>query len=107
MNQEVRIMNLEQLSVDSYTIPIYQRNFAWGEEEISQLINDIAESLGNNDIRYHIGSLVVIERGKNNYEVIDGQQRLTVLALISSILGLKSTLDLHYDSRPEAEEFLK
>jgi len=66
----------------SYLIPMYQRNYAWREGEITQLIRDIADVL--EDARcYYIGTLVVFEREGNVYETIDGQQRLTTLFLLA------------------------
>jgi uncharacterized protein with ParB-like and HNH nuclease domain len=62
-----------------------QRNYAWDEGEITQLIQDVIDYLpaGRN---YYIGTLVVFERteGKRTvYETIDGQQRLTTLSVPS------------------------
>ncbi|MDR2972022.1 MAG: DUF262 domain-containing HNH endonuclease family protein [Bacteroidales bacterium] len=99
--------NISTILQNKYVVPLYQRNFAWEDEEISQLLQDIYESFkkapyGN----YYIGSLVVIKRKNGNYEVIDGQQRLTAITLISKVLdsGIKDP-KLFYDSRPEVEAF--
>lgn len=71
---------------DSYDIPIYQRNYAWGSSEIQQLIDDIADYAYKNKQdragRYYIGTLVVHQRLNHKYEVVDGQQRLTTLFLM-------------------------
>ena len=32
---------IAQIWEDKYVVPLYQRNFAWGEEQIGQLIQDI------------------------------------------------------------------
>lgn len=67
---------------DQYIIPIYQRNYAWSQDEISLLINDILEAREKNMSKnYYIGSLIVYKRD-GDYEVIDGQQRLTTLKLL-------------------------
>lgn len=66
-----------------YEIPLYQRAFAWTEKEIKQLIEDIFDFNGDN---YFIGSLVVA-KNERNYEVIDGQQRLTALYIILSCIN--------------------
>ena len=95
----VEILNVEQIFQAKYVVPIYQRNFAWVEEQICQLLQDIRESI--NDQQYYIGSLVVLRRQDGTFEVIDGQQRLTTLALLSYVLQLKIETDIHYDSRPE------
>lgn len=89
-----------------YVIPLYQRNFAWRQEQIEQLLQDIYEAFQNNRAgHYFIGSLIVLKRNNGDFEVIDGQQRLTTLSLITKILGINREPRLFYDSRPEVEEF--
>lgn len=76
------------LAEDSYLIPMYQRNFAWEEGEIRQLIRDVIDSLQERR-PYYMGSLVVSERdsrGPRVFEIIDGQQRVTTLALLACYL---------------------
>lgn len=68
-----------------YTIPLYQRDYAWEEKQIVQLIEDIDDV--NIDENYYIGSLIVANRN-GSYEVVDGQQRLTTLFLLLSYLNL-------------------
>ncbi|MBA6315172.1 DUF262 domain-containing protein [Cellulophaga baltica] len=73
-----------------YTIPVYQRNYAWEERQIRQLIKDIIDSLNNNNTKkYYIGTLIVDKTEVGNeklLETIDGQQRLTTLNIISIVL---------------------
>ncbi len=73
---------------ERYIIPMYQRNYAWEEGEITQLIEDVLDYLKDNNERYyHIGSLVVFKRTHTGeFEVIDGQQRLTTLSLLIAYL---------------------
>lgn len=93
---------------NKYIIPLYQRNFAWRREQIEQLLQDIYAAFKQNpNGHYYIGSLVALKRSNGDYEVIDGQQRLTVLSLIVKILGINDEPRLFYDSRPEVEEFFK
>ncbi len=96
-----------------YIVPLYQRNFAWGEPEITQLLQDLYESY-QSERPYFVGSIIVLNRksGTNRMlEVIDGQQRLTVITLLLKVLGknylpqLMATR-LQYDSRDEVSEFL-
>lgn len=96
---------ISQIWDDNYVVPIYQRNYAWGEEQISQLLQDIYDASQNEDSNYFIGSLVVLLRTDGVFEVIDGQQRLTTLHLICKKLGILKLSHLSYDSRPEVEEF--
>lgn len=108
---------------DCYVIPVYQRNYAWGEKEINQLIQDIFdyafdEQKSNQD--YYIGTLVVYERGMDHeilFETIDGQQRLTTLSLVLSALhrefrgSIKNPISynfsLEFDSRKKSSATLK
>ena len=99
---------LADIFADKYTIPLYQRNFAWRTEEIHQLLQDIDEACRKNpNGNYYIGSLVVMKRHNGDYEVIDGQQRLTVVSMIAILLGQLSRPVLFYDSRPEVQEFFE
>ena len=99
---------LADIFIDKYTIPLYQRNFAWRREEIHQLLQDIHEACRKNPRgNYYIGSLVVMKRHNGDYEVIDGQQRLTVISLIAILLGKLARPVLFYDSRPEVQEFFE
>ena len=89
-----------------YVVPLYQRNFAWRQEQIEQLLQDVYVAFLNNpQSHYFIGSLIVLKRSNGEYEVIDGQQRLTTLSLITRIMGIDKEPRLYYDSRPEVEAF--
>ena len=94
-----------------FVVPLYQRNFAWGEIEITQLLQDLYENY-KSGTPYFVGSIVFIDRKTDGrIEVIDGQQRLTVLTLLLNVLGkdLISHLyspRLEYDSRDEVMEYL-
>ena len=105
--KDAEVLSVENIFKDKYIIPLYQRNFAWGEEQISRLLQDIYESMRSGDKHFYIGSLVVLQRGNGEFEVIDGQQRLTMLSIISGILDMGIHLCLRYDSRPEVEDFFR
>ncbi len=104
--------NIKELfSSDDYVIPIYQRNYEWGEPQITQLIQDIVDYIVKDNNRYYIGSLIAYERkleGGVIYETIDGQQRLTTLTILLSVikkeypsieLSWYKKLNLSFDSR--------
>lgn len=93
----------------NYIIPIYQRNYAWGDDEISSLLQDIKNACGKNkkqDKNYYIGSLVVYRRENGDFEVIDGQQRLTTLTLIMHHLGKLSFRNVFFEHRDESQQAL-
>ena len=89
---ELTIKNLFN-GTDHYLIPPYQRNYAWREPEISQLIQDIIDSSKLSDKQYYIGTLVTYHRNDGKYEVIDGQQRLTTLSLLMMVLLRNDEID--------------
>ena len=98
--------SLKDIFQRKYVIPLYQRNFAWRSEEINQLLQDLIDACQTAETQnYYIGSLVTLQRHNGEFEVIDGQQRLTTLSLISKMLGVQNHPVLSYDSRPNVDEF--
>lgn len=88
-----------------YVVPVYQREFAWGEKEIAQLIEDVNDFEGK---EYCLGTLVVDVRDGGGYEVIDGQQRLTALFLLLAALGIDVKGEsLTYDCRDSSNDALR
>jgi len=108
---EVRNLNknLQEIFQSKYIVPLYQRNYAWAQDEIEQLLQDLYENFkkykSNPTLNYFIGSLVVLKRKDGLFEVIDGQQRLTTLSLFLKILEQVKEPKLFYESRPEVESF--
>lgn len=105
---------------DDYIIPLYQRNYAWEQAQVTQLIRDIWDYKDSRS-NYYIGSLIVHNRAVNDldtkvtYETIDGQQRLTTLNILLSVLQHESKGGtryrhedkLRFDSRPISSHTLK
>jgi len=69
-----------------FIIPSYQRPYSWSVDNAVQLIDDIYKSSQSGEGEYFIGSMICINKGHNQYEVVDGQQRLTTLSIIVSEL---------------------
>lgn len=74
-----------------FLIPTYQRKYSWTDHERKALWQDIEESL-NDDMNHFIGTLSFKENKTSGlsteitYEVIDGQQRITTLFILLSVL---------------------
>ena len=106
----------EFLSEGKYVIPIYQRNYDWGEREALQLLEDISDyAMNYKSQNYYIGSAVVFVRsvnGETYFETIDGQQRLTTLTILASLLKHLNVAswfekpNLSFDHRKEADDAL-
>lgn len=89
INNQIQSYRVKALLSDTrrYLVPMYQRNYAWGEGEINQLIQDILDYQEHKpEQTYYIGTLVVFERKDGSFEVIDGQQRFTTLTLLTFAL---------------------
>lgn len=80
--------------VGQLSIPEYQRPYCWKAQQIEQLLTDIrAQNRQLSDLPYYLGSLILHqENGKLN--IIDGQQRVTTLVLIASLLQQGQNLPL-------------
>ena len=86
--QSIKQIYLDSQGKKTYVIPVYQRNYAWEEDEIATLIKDVYDSYVSNVPYYYIGTLVTYKREDNVYEVIDGQQRLTTIYIVLKALGI-------------------
>jgi hypothetical protein len=83
-----------------FTIPDYQRPYRWGTDQVLQLLDDLEESLERDPADpYFLGSLVLIAKGGSEYDVVDGQQRLTTLTVLFAVLRDLSDGDVASDLR--------
>jgi hypothetical protein len=71
-----------------FAIPDYQRPYTWGTEQATQLLDDLYDAVDRNpDEPYFLGSVVLVkDANAPQAEVIDGQQRLTTLTILLSVL---------------------
>lgn len=77
-----------------YRIPEYQRPYVWGKDQVSELLNDLNDSMITNEkSQYFLGSMVLQKKNKSHdsldyseYDVLDGQQRLTTLFLLIAVI---------------------
>jgi len=90
-----------------FVIPIYQRTYSWTERECKQLWDDIIRTGSNENISAHfVGSIVYIEKGlyhitsQSPLLVIDGQQRLTTMALLIASLANAIDMNLNESNEP-------
>ncbi len=77
----------------AFSIPPYQRPYAWGVEQASELLSDLVSFLEDDlqDIDeknpYFLGSIVLIkEKDRPKSDIVDGQQRLTTITILLSVL---------------------
>lgn len=104
---ELRVVDANNNIFDTdmnYIIPLYQRAYAWGDKQLIQLVEDISDV--SEDANYYIGSLIVSKQN-GEYEVVDGQQRLTSLYLLLNCLGLNVKHTLTFACRAKSNYTLQ
>ena len=110
-----------------FFIPSYQRGYRWVEQQVTDLLNDVNEFEPADGGFYCLQPLVVKKRKedilskiknetesleeieqllKGEWEVIDGQQRLTTIYIILSCLNGKDLYSLMYETRKDSANFL-
>ena len=72
-----------------FSIPLYQREYSWGETQWKELFSDLVHSFDKADMNTdYWGNIIVYKReSKNEYELVDGQQRIVSLLLLIVSLG--------------------
>ncbi len=65
-----------------YSIPLYQRLYVWGEDQVTTLLEDLERATKTPDNYYFLGGTMIISN-QSKYDLIDGQQRFTTLWLLS------------------------
>lgn len=114
------IFNDSQLKQIYYNIPDYQRGYEWGENNVRLLLEDLKKFLDkiyisdtdkflDDKLFYCLQHITIISKDNGEYyNVVDGQQRLTTIAIILAYFGKADLLKgkLKYSSREDTGEFL-
>jgi hypothetical protein len=109
---------IEELCNHRFFVPSYQRGYRWTPDEVRDLLDDIRQFAEQKEINqaesYCIQPLVVRLMESGQWEVIDGQQRLTTIYLITRYINemwrgrqKDPMFSIHYESRDKTEEFLQ
>ena len=127
---KIELKSVNELLGMKFFIPSYQRGYRWTEQQVKDLLNDIWEFSKKKKQEYEFYCLqpLVVKRKdedvlnsikaatsieevetllKGSWEVIDGQQRLTTLFIILSVLEEKSLYSIEYETRSSSKEFLE
>lgn len=123
-NQQIALRSINELREDKsgeslrFFIPDYQRGFRWSPLQVRQLLDDIREFTQRRNPQpeefYCLQPLVIkVRRDAGDFEVVDGQQRLTTLLLVMRHFNdrlaerYRQTLfQLDYKTRPSLDKFL-
>ena len=69
-----------------FKIPIYQRPLSWEKDNFDQLFEDILDAINNDQKQYFLGSIILQEHDKNKFDLVDGQQRISSLAILMAVI---------------------
>lgn len=94
-----------------FVIPEYQRPYAWSDEQVETLFEDLWEFTAGsggteNNGSYFLGSIVSYENDDGEQEIIDGQQRITSLFLLLRAIYTRLTDTLESERTAEAKNFI-
>lgn len=96
-------MSLKDVFLQNLKIPDYQRIYCWPQKNVELLLDDLFVTRGH---KYHLGTIIFQRKG-NDYDIIDGQQRIVTLALILRAMYIDdiSILNQSFDSL-EAQNYV-
>ena len=94
-----------------FVIPEYQRPYAWTDEQVETLFEDLWEftsTIGSteNESSYFLGTIVSYENEEGEQEIIDGQQRITSLFLLLRAIYTKLIQTPAAERTAEATNFI-
>ncbi len=110
--------DLKLITVDSvegnFIVPDYQRGYRWTEKEVTRLLDDVYNLLDHtslnalkNSRNYCLQPIVVKKLDNGDFEIIDGQQRLTTIFLIYKFMNSGANFTLNYATRKNSSVFLE
>lgn len=97
----------------TFNIPAYQRGYRWEKTQVKTLLNDLYQCMEANGQKkeYCLQPVVVQKRDESQYNLIDGQQRLTTIYILLRYAQhyfpfLKTNFSFEYETRKDTQVFL-
>ncbi len=94
-----------------YGVPPYQRDYSWREDHWEDLWLDLKEVSQREDMQHYMGAIVMQQRDREEFVVIDGQQRLCTLSLIAlaavALLEERAAADIEKEDNLERSRLLR
>jgi hypothetical protein len=109
MNNLIVMREINKLIKEQFYIPPYQRGYRWDEKQVKDLLDDIYEFINKpnkKDGEFYCLQPIVILRNGERCEVIDGQQRLTTIAIIQRYLRGR-TYSIEYATRKGSKDYIE
>jgi uncharacterized protein with ParB-like and HNH nuclease domain len=81
--QQISLSGINAKALTGFSVPDFQRNYSWTDVEIRQFWQDVEAVLEGQNADHFLGPIVVLESASGR-TLIDGQQRITTLAILAS-----------------------
>ena len=107
MNEETGLKSIFNISDYKFIIKNYQRGYRWDSKQVENLLDDLLEFEKSNNELYCLQPIIVRKLQENEYELIDGQQRLTTIYILLKFLQTENIYKIEYETREKSEEFLE
>lgn len=101
-NKKIQFIPIKNLEGRKFVVKDYQRGYKWEREQIQALLDDINF---HEQGKYCLQPLIVKSDGAV-LELIDGQQRITSIYILTYFLSGSQFCELDYQTRSETREFL-
>ena len=103
---EVENLNTILKSYD-YEIPPFQRDYSWQKEHVEDFWNDAWDSINDDNTNYYFGPIVLVKTKDDLiFKVVDGQQRITTLSILISVIRDISTITENGDVHANTINYL-
>lgn len=98
-NNILELKSIADIKDKEFIIPSFQRGYRWDIMQVEDLLTDIKEYIDNKDNKSFLClQPIVVYKKDKKYAVIDGQQRLTTIAIIQSCLeNSAKTYNIDYE----------
>ena len=84
--QQMSLSGINERALAGFSVPDFQRNYSWTDVEIRQFWQDLETVLEGQSSDHFMGPVVVLESSSGRTPIIDGQQRITTLTILASVV---------------------
>lgn len=111
----IELKSINDILNHAFFVAHYQRGYRWNKQQVNDLLNDIWEfsQKEKNKNEFYCLQPIVVKKVNDQWELIDGQQRLTTILIILNFFNKfsfkepKPVFTINFETRSDSEAFLK
>ena len=103
---KIGLATINDIKNFKFIVEPYQRGYRWETKHVVDLLDDLNEFRKSNEETYCLQPIIVKKIGLNEYELIDGQQRLTTIKILLKYLN-KNLYCIDYRTREKSQYYLE